>query len=384
MVNTEAETAQKSTAPIHSGPHPRLAAITLLGRLDQPTDGVRDYCSLLSEAFLRRGDRLDLAEVRWEDQGWIRSLSKLWSDSGEWAGRWVLFQYTALMWSRKGFPLGALAVLGILKIRGVNPCIVFHDISNDNRSGIKQRVRVAFQYWTMRRALHWSARSIMTVPLELVPWLPRNSKKATSIPVGANFPVIDLEMENDSASKTSAPTVVIYGISGGAAGAEEIDDIGYVVNQVGSKVAGLRVVVIGRGTPEAETALRKRLDGSRIQIQVLGLLPAEKIPEILAGASAMLCVRGHVSSRRGNVIAGVVCGLPIAGYSGTETGFPITEAGLLLYDKKDREGLADGLSRILTDEKLCGDLRTRNLAAAAKYFSWDVIASKFHATLVDS
>ncbi len=383
-MSTEAETAQKSISPIHAGLHPRLAAIALLGRLDQPTDGVRDYCSLLAEAFLRRGDRFDLVEVRWEDQGWIKSLSKLWSDSGSWTGGWVLFQYTALTWSRKGFPLGALAVLGILKMRGVKLCVVFHDISNDNRSGIKQRARVAFQYWTMRRALHWSARSIITVPLELVPWLTRDSDKAVSIPVGANFPAIDHEIENDGTSKTSAPTVVIYGISWGAAGAQEIDDIGYVVNRVRSKVAGLRVVVIGRGSPEAETALRKRLDGSGVQVQVLGLLPVEEIPRTLAGAKAMLCVRGHVSGRRGNVIAGIVCGLPVAGYSGTETGFPITESGLLLYDKKDREGLADGLSRILTDEKLYGDLRARNLAAAAKYFSWDAIASKVRQALVDS
>jgi glycosyltransferase involved in cell wall biosynthesis len=383
-VGTEVQTFQKNPSPVDLNSHARLAAIALLGRLDQPTDGVRDYCSLLSQGFNRRGDRLDLAEVRWEDQGWIKSLLKLWRASQSWTGRWVLFQYTALMWSRKGFPLGALAVLGILKMRGVKLCVVFHDISNDNRSGIKQRARVTFQYWTMRRAHHWSARSVMTVPLELIPWLPRDSDKAVSIPVGANFPAIDHEIENDGVSKTSAPTVAIYGISGGAAGAEEIDDISYVVNQVGSKVAGLRVVVIGRGSAEAETALRKRLDGSGVQIQVLGLLLADEIPRTLAGASAMLCVRGHVSSRRGNVIAGIVCGLPVAGYSGTETGFPITEAGLLLYDKKDREGLADGLCRILTDEKLCGDLRTRNLAAAAKYFSWDAIATKFRETLVDS
>jgi hypothetical protein len=383
-VNAEADTDQKSTTPINSGPHARLTAIALLGRLDQPTDGVRDYCTLLSEAFLRRGDRLDLAEVRWEDQGWIKSLLKLWGDSRAWTGRWVLFQYTALMWSRKGFPLGALAVLGILKMRGVKPCMLFHDISNDNRSGIKQRARVAFQYWTMRTAHHWSERSAMTVPLEQVPWLPRASEKAVSIPVGANFPVIHHKIKNDGASKPAVPTVAIYGITGGAAGAEEIEDIGYVFNQVGAKVAGLRLVVIGRGSAEAETALRKRLNGSGVQIQVLGLLPADEIPRTLAGASAMLCVRGHVSSRRGNVIAGIVCGLPVAGYSGTETGFPITEAGLLLYDRKDREGLADGLSRVLTDENLYKELRARSLAAAAKYFSWDAIAAKFHETLVDS
>src|ERR1019366_10494963 len=100
-----AETTRNGPHPPDSGPNPGLAAIALLGRLDQPTDGVRDYCSLLSQAFLRRGDRLDLAELRWEHQGWVKSLWQLWRDSRGWTGRWGLFQYTALMWSRKGFPV---------------------------------------------------------------------------------------------------------------------------------------------------------------------------------------------------------------------------------------------------------------------------------------
>jgi glycosyltransferase involved in cell wall biosynthesis len=383
-MKTGAKTARNGPPPLDSGSNPGLAAIALLGRLDKPTDGVRDYCSLLSQAFLRRGDRLDLAELRWEDQGWVKSLWQLWRDSRGWTGRWVLFQYTALMWSRKGFPVGALAVLGILRLRGTKLCIVFHDISNDSRSGMKQRIRVAFQYWTMRTALRWATRSVLTVPLKQVPWLPRNTQKAVFIPVGANFPEIDHKIENAAASLPLAPTVAVFGITGGATGAEEIEDIVYAVKQAKSKVARLRVMIIGRGSAEREGILRKRLDGSEIELQVLGLLPAEEIRKTLAGASAMLCVRGYISTRRGNAIAGIVCGLPVAGYSGSETGFPITEAGLLLYDKRDRDGLADGLCRILTDDKLRGELRIRSLTAAQKYFSWDSIAAQFHAFLVNS
>jgi hypothetical protein len=81
-----AEKSPSGPPPGDSESHSGLAAIALLGRLDQPTDGVRDYCSLLSQAFLRRGDRLDLAEVRWEDQGWFKSLWQLWKDSRAWNG----------------------------------------------------------------------------------------------------------------------------------------------------------------------------------------------------------------------------------------------------------------------------------------------------------
>jgi glycosyltransferase involved in cell wall biosynthesis len=379
-----AEKSPSGPPPGDSESHSGLAAIALLGRLDQPTDGVRDYCSLLSQAFLRRGDRLDLAEVRWEDRGWFKSLWQLWKDSRVWAGRWVLFQYTALMWSRKGFPIGALAVLVLLRIRGAKLCIVFHDISNDNRHGIKQSTRVAFQYWTMRTAFHWAVRSVMTVPLKQVPWLPGNAEKAVFIPVGANFPAFDHAIENGCATLLSTPTVVIFGVSGGVPGAEEIEDILYVVNHVKSKVAGLSIMIIGRGSAEAEGTLRQGLDRSEVELQVLGLLPAEEIRKSLTGASAMLCVRGHVSTRRGNVIAGIVCGLPVAGYSGRETGFPITEAGLLLYRERDRGGLADGLCRILTDDNLHGQLRIRSATAAQKYFSWDSLAAQYHDLLVDN
>lgn len=316
-----AETTRNGPPSLDPGPGSSLAAVALLGRLDKPTDGVRDYCSLLSQAFLRRGDCLDLAELRWEDQGWIRSLGHLWRNSHEWAGRWVLFQYTALMWSRKGFPVGALAVVGILRLRGAKLCIVFHDISNDSRSGMKQRVRVGFQYWTMRTALRCAARRVLTVPLKQVPWLPRNTQKTVFIPVGANFPEIDHQNKNTAAQLPFVPSVAVFGITKGAPGADEIEDIVYAAKQAKSKVARLRLIVIGRGSAEREITLRKRLEGSEIELQVLGLLPAEEIRKTLAGASAMLCVRGYISSRRGNAIAGIVCGLPVAGYSGAKLAF---------------------------------------------------------------
>src|SRR5450631_4206495 len=103
--------------------------ILLLGRRDQPTDGVRDYCEQLSQAFARRGDRLEIAELRWDTEGWLRVGWRFWRQSKSWAGSWVLFQYTALMWSQRGFPFGALAVLWILKFRGVRICVVFHDVT---------------------------------------------------------------------------------------------------------------------------------------------------------------------------------------------------------------------------------------------------------------
>ena len=139
----------------------------------------------------------------------------------------------------------------------------------------------------------------------------------------------------------------------------------------------MRLLAIGRGTEVFEGALRQALNGSGIELSMLGLMPAENLVQALAGAQVLICVRGHVSSRRGSAIAGIVCGVPIVGYRGVETGFPITEAGVKLVDQYDREGLAEALAQVLTDEKLSGELRQRSEVAARKYFSWDAIASQF-------
>jgi glycosyltransferase involved in cell wall biosynthesis len=72
-----------------------------------------------------------------------------------------------------------------------------------------------------------------------------------------------------------------------------------------------------------------------------------------------------------------VCGVPIVGYRGEETGFPITEAGVKLVDQRDRDGLVRDLCQVLTDEDLRQEMRQRSFQAAKRYFGWDAIASRF-------
>jgi glycosyltransferase involved in cell wall biosynthesis len=139
----------------------------------------------------------------------------------------------------------------------------------------------------------------------------------------------------------------------------------------------LRLVVLGRGSKEAETALRQSMDGSHVSLSVLGLLPAEEVTQTLSQADVLLFVRGHISGRRGSGIAGIACGLPVVGYRGRETGFPITEAGVLLVPPGDREALAEALARVLADENLWGELHRRSKEAQRRYFSWGAIAERF-------
>ena len=369
--------AQAADHADHSAP----SMVALLGRRDEPTDGVRDYCSLLAEALRRRGVTLKLAESFWERDGWLRGLWNLQKRSRGWRGEWVLLQYTALAWSRRGFPFGVLAVLALLKARGVRTAVVFHDVRDDRPHRLLDRFRIAFQYAVMRTASRWADRSILTVPVEQVPWLNPTQTKATFIPVGANISEAGFSTKSNGRMPGTPRTVTVFGVTGGVGIAPECADIGYAVKHVSNRVGPLRLVVLGRGSEQAEPMLRREFDGTRVEVSVLGLQPAKDIERTLSEADVLLFVRGHISTRRSSAIAAIPCGLPIVGYRGPETGGPITEAGVELVVQGDREALAEALGRVLAEEDLWRELHQRNLRAYAEHFSWDAIAERYIQTM---
>src|SRR5947209_15684870 len=157
---------------------PAQTVIALLGRRDSPTDGVEDYCIWLGRGLAKRGIPLAQVGVPWKEAGWRRALWRLWLESAGRRGRWVLVQYTAMSWSRRGFPLGLLAVLAILRLRSCRIAAVFHDPAGFPGCRWIDRGRRAYQEWIMRRAYHWAERSIHNVPVESLAWLPRDPAKA--------------------------------------------------------------------------------------------------------------------------------------------------------------------------------------------------------------
>ena len=78
--------------------------IALLGRRDEPTDAVEDYCRHLGGALAYHDLQLELRRVPWSEHGWPASLDALRLQAQAWPGTWVLVQYTALAWSTRGFP----------------------------------------------------------------------------------------------------------------------------------------------------------------------------------------------------------------------------------------------------------------------------------------
>jgi glycosyltransferase involved in cell wall biosynthesis len=166
-------------------------------------------------------------------------------------------------------------------------------------------------------------------------------------------------------------------VTGGVHIRPEVVDIGFAMKRASRTAGRLRLVVVGRGSKEAEPALRQEFLGTNISVETPGLMSAEVLSRTLAGADVQLFVRGQISSRRGSAIAGIACGLPIVCYAGPETGWPVTEAGIVAAPMGDREALSVALERVLADDELRAILAERSRRAQEQYFSWSVIADRF-------
>jgi glycosyltransferase involved in cell wall biosynthesis len=229
----------------------------------------------------------------------------------------------------------------------------------------------------MRFAYRLAARTVFTLPAAQLPWLAARSEKVIFIPVGANIPDPGISSSDCSRRSDGRMSVAVFGVTGGPQIRPEVADIAYAIRQSTKIVPDLRLVVLGRNSVEARPVLLEALNGTGVEISTLGLLPSEEVARTLSAADALLFVRGSISTRRGSAIAGIICGLPIVAYAGSETAFPITEAGLELVPQGDREALADALGRVLTQENLRCELRRKSLEARDRYFSWDRIAERY-------
>jgi len=226
----------------------------------------------------------------------------------------------------------------------------------------------------LRQLYGRSDLSIFTIPVKNIPWLPASREKAVFIPIGANCPELP---SGDFRGARETKTIAVYGVTGGVRTQSESAEIAYAVKHVSASAGSLRLVVFGRGSREAEPALRSALAGVNVGIDVLGLVSPEQVAETFARADVLLFVRGQISGRRGSAIAGIACGLPIVCYSGPDTDWPITEAGIVAVPPGDRPALAGALENVLNDGALRNKLSGRSRNALEKYFSWAAITTRF-------
>jgi glycosyltransferase involved in cell wall biosynthesis len=353
--------------------------VALLGSRDHPTDGVEDYCRNLRHAFRKKGYDLKLVRVPWAEQGWTRALGWLWHQGRDWEGQWALVQYTALSWSRRGLSLMFLAALWVLRRRGARLAVVFHDAEPYGGTRAIDRIRRACQRWVMSISYRCAHMSIVTVPPCSVTFLRPTPDKAVFVPIGSNIPSA---WTNGDRKPCGPKTVAVFGVTGGGTVGDEIADIAFCMDQVSQCFDRPQLLVMGRESVEAGARLRQALKGASVEIEALGILSPEDVSRNLQASDALLFVRGPLSTKKGSAIAGIACGLPVVGYSGLQTGPPLTEAGVMLAPQGNQKELAAALICVLKDEQLWQHLHQRSLRAQEKYFSWDAIADQFVKILV--
>jgi glycosyltransferase involved in cell wall biosynthesis len=354
--------------------------VALLGRRDEPTDAVEEYCRYLGDALQAHGIQLEITRISWIETGWSKALRDFEQSLANHQVSWFLVQYTALAWSRRGFSWRFLKVLRLLKKNGVRCAVVFHDVEAYHGSRLIDRLRRAVQLHTMREAVRLADLSVFTVPLQKITWLQDSPQNAVFIPVGANLPSPERAWKNPETAAPEAPTVGIYSVAGGSISAEA-----QLIAETAAFLAGrlglIRIVLFGRNASFAEPALRAGLRGQPVELTVHGILPADEIVSLLSSCDVLFFQRGPISSRRGSGIAGIACGLPVVACEGSETAPPISDAGVVLLPPGATGEFGPALLRVLTDRAYRAELAERSRQAQTNHFSWPAIAANYAQTL---
>lgn len=346
--------------------------IALCGRDPGSTDGVRDYCHRLGEAFVQSGRNLQILRVPWTQRGWLPALWWTWRQARSWRGRWVLLQYTAFSWSRSGLPVPVLLIAAAVRSQGARLAVIYHDPLPHHTLGVVGWLRSRVQRSVMRGLYHCSEQCVLTVPLEAAAWLPDRQKAAT-IPVGSNVTPFNAK-PRVRGPNFSERLVAVFGVTGDGRAAAEVRQIARAVDFARRRTPQIKLTFLGCGTAEAEPEIRAQLRG--VPTEVLGVIDAPRAKEILEKSDALLFVRGPVASGRTTAVAGVTAGTPVIGFEGLTTGPPITEAGVRLVPEGRVDLLGLALAEVLEHGSLWSQLHERNVDATESHFSWGAIATR--------
>jgi glycosyltransferase involved in cell wall biosynthesis len=254
---------------------------------------------------------------------------------------------------------------------------VFHEPGGTAGPRLIDRARCAFQNWTVRNLYRFAEKSVFTVPLASVRWLPRNDAKSAFIPLGSNIPE-NLTNRRELQNQNGAiKNVVVFCLSDPPHGEREVTDVAAATRVAASAGTKIRIVFVGRGTSEARTAIERAFADSPVEVSIRGLCEATEVARIFSESSAMLAVRGSLYPRRGSALAGIACGLPIVGYDGEAAGTLIEVAGVALVPFGDNQALGLALQGILTNDAVWREMHEKNRRIQQKYLSWNVIAASY-------
>ena len=326
-----------------------------------------------------QGVPFELERFPWYELGWRKAFAEMDPKAGVWKNDWILIQYTALAWSRRGFPTRILSLIRFFRKHCIRCGVVFHDAQPYEGGRLVDHARRRLQIHTMREAARLADLAVLTVPREKAPWLPASAQSVVFIPVGANLPSPEAAWRKQTSGKERLPTVAVFSLSPGRVGAEEVKTIVEAVGYVAERIGPVRLAVFGRGAESAEKLLLESLRGMDVELNLNGILAAEEVVRVLGKSDVFLFARGPISTRRGSAIAGIACGLPVVAARGRETAFPLTEAGVVLIERRVEFGPA--LGRVLSDPTYRASLAERSRKAQQNYFSWQAIAQQYVSAL---
>src|SRR5579859_3428191 len=271
--------------------------LALLGRRDEPTDAIEEYCKHLGCALEAHGFRVEIRRVPWELHGWRYSIDDLRLQAASWRNTWVFVQYTALAWSARGFPTRFIRVLRSLHAVRARVAVIFHDVEPYPGTRLIDRIRRLIQVRTVRQSVDLADLTIFTVPIERISWLSGFPNKATFLPVGPNLPISSTVTVGHSESgfnsrSDATPHICVFSITGGASGLRETNEILSAVCFASEKLGKLRLSVFGRNAEFYESRLREGLQRLPVELSVEGLLDGAQVIERLSTSDVLLFVRG--------------------------------------------------------------------------------------------
>lgn len=357
-----------------------MSVISLVrGPANPAADGVGDYCRYLASALAERGHQVTVTAVDWDHVGRPRALYELLSRSGDVCPDWTIIQHTHLSWSRRGFPLFVILAALALRRRTLRLGVVIHDPLPFGGIRWRDALRRATQVVIMRWLTGVCDAVVVTVPLEVIPWLRGSNRNVTYIPVGSNIP----SPQGHAVADRGVFEVAVFGVS--LTHREELLEIARVVRSLVQSIGRFRLTVLGRGSEDAAIGLSDLLgEPLPVDLETTGVLPEAELGLRLASADALLFVRiGGVSSRRGTAAAALAAGLPVIGYAGPETAGPIKEAGVILTPPGDAEAAARALERVARDPGVAQTLKRRNRLAYHRHFAWSAVAENLERALHD-
>lgn len=350
---------------VTSGRPIRVAAVRARARTS--ADGVADHASRLGERLRSIGWEYREVVVDWRGEGVISATVTLTRSLRR--GELVVLHYSHLGWSRRGLPFGFLGVLALCRSRGRVVVWIHDPCLGDNRGFLRRFARGA-----KGLALYVATRmnqAVVTVDPAQIRWLRRSLlTRVAFCPSPSNV----------GKTKRVPPrdlfTVTCFGI--GASGRDfEREALRQVASKVVQEIGVFRVRLLGAWLTEDRPSIVSDLETAGVVCDAPGWLATHAIRERLGASHAFLCLREGLSSRSGTLAAALACELPAVGFRSDETSHPTTDAGVIVTDKYDWDGIAESLISLARDEERQADLSRKSRLAYEQFFDWERVEAAF-------